>query len=219
MAFFLCLEHLSRLHMILKPFMMRRIKRDVEEELGEKIEIMVNCPLTRRQQVLYEALKHKISIEDLLYSQTSTSSSHQSESTSSLMNLVMHFRKVPVFFCCICYSDNLYCFSFAFWKHDFFSSRFATILNSLNVATSAHRFGCPTRRWCCPNSSTGNVSPCHFSCHVWSINQSIDMLKIFRTFLVYCKCRRMRHISFGPIDQSNNPLTWSVLNFPILVQR
>ncbi len=78
--------------MILKPFMMRRIKRDVEEELGEKIEIMVNCPMTRRQQILYEALKHKISIEDLLYSSTSTSS--QAETTSSLMNLVMHFRKV-----------------------------------------------------------------------------------------------------------------------------
>ena len=53
---------------------------------------MVNCPLTKRQQDLYEALKHKISIDDLLYSSTSTSA--QSETTSSLMNLVMHFRKV-----------------------------------------------------------------------------------------------------------------------------
>jgi SNF2 family DNA or RNA helicase len=47
------LEHLSRLHMILKPFMLRRIKKDVENELSDKIEIMVYCPLTTRQKLLY----------------------------------------------------------------------------------------------------------------------------------------------------------------------
>ena len=31
------LDQLSRLHMILKPFMLRRIKRDVENELSEKV--------------------------------------------------------------------------------------------------------------------------------------------------------------------------------------
>ncbi|XP_055340883.1 chromatin-remodeling ATPase INO80-like [Paramacrobiotus metropolitanus] len=86
-------KHLSRLHMILKPFMMRRIKRDVEEELSDKIEIMMHCPLTRRQQMLYEALKHKISIDDLLYSSCSSVTA-SSESTSTLLNLVMQFRKV-----------------------------------------------------------------------------------------------------------------------------
>ena len=30
-------EQLSRLHMILKPFMLRRIKRDVEHEMAEKV--------------------------------------------------------------------------------------------------------------------------------------------------------------------------------------
>lgn len=45
--------HLSRLHMILKPFMLRRIKKDVENELSDKIEIMVYCPLTSRQKLLY----------------------------------------------------------------------------------------------------------------------------------------------------------------------
>lgn len=47
------LEHLSRLHMILKPFMLRRIKKDVENELSDKIEVMVYCPLTTRQKLLY----------------------------------------------------------------------------------------------------------------------------------------------------------------------
>ncbi|KAK7487146.1 hypothetical protein BaRGS_00021641 [Batillaria attramentaria] len=33
-------DQLSRLHMILKPFMLRRVKKDVENELSDKIEIM-----------------------------------------------------------------------------------------------------------------------------------------------------------------------------------
>lgn len=49
-------EHLSRLHMILKPFMLRRIKKDVENELSDKIEVMVYCPLTTRQKLLYSGM-------------------------------------------------------------------------------------------------------------------------------------------------------------------
>ncbi|KAJ8356281.1 hypothetical protein SKAU_G00190750 [Synaphobranchus kaupii] len=86
-------NQLSRLHMILKPFMLRRIKKDVENELSDKIEILTYCGLTGRQRLLYQALKNKISIEDLL--QSSMGSSQQAHSTTSnLMNLVMQFRKV-----------------------------------------------------------------------------------------------------------------------------
>ncbi|EDO48474.1 predicted protein [Nematostella vectensis] len=85
-------NQLSRLHMILKPFMLRRIKKDVENELSEKIEIKLVCGLTTRQKWLYQAVKQKISIDDLVY--TSASSSATSATTSSLMNLVMQFRKV-----------------------------------------------------------------------------------------------------------------------------
>nr|CAD7575929.1 unnamed protein product [Timema californicum] len=86
-------KHLSRLHMILKPFMLRRIKKDVENELSDKIEVMVYCPLTTRQKLLYSALKKKIRIEDLLYTYTGANQTSQSV-TSSLMNLVMQFRKL-----------------------------------------------------------------------------------------------------------------------------
>uniref|UniRef100_A0A673LZ29 Chromatin-remodeling ATPase INO80 n=1 Tax=Sinocyclocheilus rhinocerous TaxID=307959 RepID=A0A673LZ29_9TELE len=86
-------NQLSRLHMILKPFMLRRIKKDVENELSDKIEILTYCQLTSRQRLLYQALKNKISIEDLLQSSMGTSQQAHS-TTSSLMNLVMQFRKV-----------------------------------------------------------------------------------------------------------------------------
>uniref|UniRef100_A0A182K429 Chromatin-remodeling ATPase INO80 n=1 Tax=Anopheles christyi TaxID=43041 RepID=A0A182K429_9DIPT len=92
-------KQISRLHMILKPFMLRRIKKDVENELSDKIEIMVYCPLTTRQKLLYVALKKEICIEDLLHLSTVGGSSSDGQSidrnfTSNLMNLVMQFRKV-----------------------------------------------------------------------------------------------------------------------------
>ncbi|KAF5295926.1 hypothetical protein FQR65_LT10357 [Abscondita terminalis] len=89
-------KHLSRLHMILKPFMLRRIKKDVENELSDKIEVMVYCPLTTRQKLLYMALKQKIRIEDLLHYTVGGGDSHSADKnfTSNLMNLVMQFRKV-----------------------------------------------------------------------------------------------------------------------------
>ncbi|CDH53326.1 snf2 family helicase atpase [Lichtheimia corymbifera JMRC:FSU:9682] len=84
-------EHqLRRLHMILKPFMLRRIKRNVQHELGEKIEVEIYCDLTARQRALYRGLKEKISISELLEKATSLNE----ESMDSLMNLVMQFRKV-----------------------------------------------------------------------------------------------------------------------------
>ncbi|XP_034946860.1 chromatin-remodeling ATPase INO80 [Chelonus insularis] len=89
-------KHLSRLHMILKPFMLRRIKKDVENELSDKIEVMVYCPLTTRQKLLYSALKQKIRIEDLLHYTVGggDTATNDKNFTSNLMNLVMQFRKV-----------------------------------------------------------------------------------------------------------------------------
>ena len=51
------------------------------------------CPLTSRQRLLYQGIKNKISIEDLLNSATSSASQAQS-TANSLMNIVMQFRKV-----------------------------------------------------------------------------------------------------------------------------
>ncbi|ESO06198.1 hypothetical protein HELRODRAFT_106049 [Helobdella robusta] len=85
---------LSRLHMILKPFMLRRVKKDVENELSDKIEIKLACPLTNRQKLLYRAIKNKISIDDLLQSSSSSSLPSSGTLASNLMNIVMQLRKV-----------------------------------------------------------------------------------------------------------------------------
>ncbi|KAF2077677.1 hypothetical protein CYY_000993 [Polysphondylium violaceum] len=83
-------EHqLNRLHMILKPFMLRRIKKDVENEMPPKYEVEVNCSLTVRQKKLYQGIKSKISISEIL-----GNNSFSEASMKNLMNLVMQFRKV-----------------------------------------------------------------------------------------------------------------------------
>ncbi|SCV70953.1 BQ2448_3715 [Microbotryum intermedium] len=85
-------EHqLRRLHMILKPFMLRRIKKNVQNELGDKIEIDVYCDLTPRQKAMYRTLREHISITDLVSRATSL---NDDDSVKRLMNLIMQFRKV-----------------------------------------------------------------------------------------------------------------------------
>lgn len=81
-------QQLKRLHVILKPFMLRRVKKNVQSELGDKLEIDIYCNLTNRQKKFYQMLKSQISIVDLL------STSSNDENNQSLMNLVMQFRKV-----------------------------------------------------------------------------------------------------------------------------
>lgn len=83
-------DQLKRLHMILKPFMLRRVKSHVQKELGEKVEKDVFCELTYRQRAYYGNLRSRISIMDLIEKATQG----DDQDTATLMNLVMQFRKV-----------------------------------------------------------------------------------------------------------------------------
>lgn len=83
-------DQLKRLHMILKPFMLRRVKSHVQKELGNKVEKDVFCDLTYRQRAYYGNLRSRISIMDLIEKATLG----DDQDTATLMNLVMQFRKV-----------------------------------------------------------------------------------------------------------------------------
>ncbi|KAH7106885.1 SNF2 family DNA-dependent ATPase [Auriculariales sp. MPI-PUGE-AT-0066] len=81
-------EHqVKRLHMILKPFMLRRVKKHVQNELGEKIEIDVMCNLTPRQRNMYREVRANLRVTNLGSQGTNADSAY-------LANLVMQFRKV-----------------------------------------------------------------------------------------------------------------------------
>jgi len=84
-------EHqLKRLQLILKPFMLRRLKKDVEREMTGKIEKTISNSLRKRQRILYRGLKDKLSTTEL-FEKISTYKENELE---SLLNLVMQFRKV-----------------------------------------------------------------------------------------------------------------------------
>ncbi|KAI9884511.1 MAG: monovalent cation:H+ antiporter, CPA1 (nhx1) [Watsoniomyces obsoletus] len=82
-------DQLKRLHMILKPFMLRRIKKHVQKELGDKIEEDVYCDLTYRQRAYYANLRNRVSISELMKAATG-----EDQDSATLMNLVMQCRKV-----------------------------------------------------------------------------------------------------------------------------
>lgn len=44
---------IRRLHKVLRPFLLRRLKKDVESELPDKVEMILKCPMSALQQTLY----------------------------------------------------------------------------------------------------------------------------------------------------------------------
>lgn len=93
-------RQLKRLHMILKPFMLRRVKKDVENELGDKIEIDIDCKLSPKQRKWYDIVRKKLRQDhDLLLKKMRTGATTGTITTSvtlesHLANLVMQFRKI-----------------------------------------------------------------------------------------------------------------------------
>ncbi len=78
-------------HSILKPFMLRRVKKDVITEMTNKKEVVVPCSLSSRQQALYQAIKNKISVADLF-----AGGQLNDKKVLNLMNIVIQLRKVYV---------------------------------------------------------------------------------------------------------------------------
>jgi len=77
-------EIISRLHSVLRPFLLRRVKRDVEYNLPPKHEIIVRCKLSRRQQYLYEEFINAAPTQETL----------ASGNFLGVANVLMQLRKV-----------------------------------------------------------------------------------------------------------------------------
>ena len=74
----------SRLHGILRPFLLRRLKMDVEQQLPPKFEHVILCPLSKRQRLLYdEFISSRNTVETL-----------ESSNYMGVMNVLMQLRKV-----------------------------------------------------------------------------------------------------------------------------
>ncbi|KAM5125041.1 LOW QUALITY PROTEIN: helicase SRCAP, partial [Mantella aurantiaca] len=73
-----------RLHKVLRPFLLRRIKLDVEKQMPKKYEHVIYCRLSKRQRFLY----------DDFMSQAATRDSLASGHFMSVINILMQLRKV-----------------------------------------------------------------------------------------------------------------------------
>ncbi|XP_072230229.1 uncharacterized protein srcap [Leuresthes tenuis] len=74
----------KRLHKVLRPFLLRRIKADVEKQMPKKYEHVVRCRLSKRQRFLY----------DDFMAQSSTRETLASGHFMSVINILMQLRKV-----------------------------------------------------------------------------------------------------------------------------
>ncbi|KAL2612977.1 hypothetical protein R1flu_024669 [Riccia fluitans] len=77
-------EVVDRLHNVLRPFLLRRLKKDVEKQLPQKYEHVIHCRLSKRQRNLYE---------DFMAS-SDTQATLSTGNFLGLINVLMQLRKV-----------------------------------------------------------------------------------------------------------------------------
>ncbi|KAI5593489.1 hypothetical protein BDE02_03G017100 [Populus trichocarpa] len=77
-------EVVDRLHNVLRPFILRRLKRDVEKQLPMKVEHVIFCRLSRRQRNLYE---------DFIAS-SETQATLATANFFGMISIIMQLRKV-----------------------------------------------------------------------------------------------------------------------------
>ncbi|KAL9127237.1 MAG: hypothetical protein Q9175_007779 [Cornicularia normoerica] len=74
----------AKLHRVLRPFLLRRLKADVEKQMPGKYEHVVYCKLSKRQRYLYDGFMSRAQTRETL----------ASGNTFSIMNALMQLRKV-----------------------------------------------------------------------------------------------------------------------------
>lgn len=53
---------INRLHQVLRPFLLRRLKTDVESQLPEKVEHVIRCDMSAWQRVLYRQVQSRVGL-------------------------------------------------------------------------------------------------------------------------------------------------------------
>lgn len=72
---------IRRLHKVLRPFLLRRLKKDVESELPDKVELVLRCPMSALQLQLYRMVKNR-------------GAGQASAGIKRLNNTIMQLRKI-----------------------------------------------------------------------------------------------------------------------------
>ncbi|XP_054090786.1 helicase domino isoform X1 [Zeugodacus cucurbitae] len=75
---------ISRLHKVIRPFLLRRLKKEVEKQMPKKYEHVVMCRLSNRQRYLYDDFMSRAKTKETL----------QTGNLLSVINVLMQLRKV-----------------------------------------------------------------------------------------------------------------------------
>jgi len=83
---------IRRLHKVLRPFLLRRLKRDVEAELPDKVEKVIKCPMSALQQRLYSMITQRNRAE--ASQEPGNGQGKRMVAIRRLNNTVMQLRKI-----------------------------------------------------------------------------------------------------------------------------
>merc|ERR1712223_313251 len=81
---------IRRLHKVLRPFLLRRLKKDVESQLPDKVEYIIKCEMSGLQRRLYSHMQEK----GVLLMDNSAQKKPGQSGAKALMNTIMQLRKL-----------------------------------------------------------------------------------------------------------------------------
>jgi len=82
---------IRRLHKVLRPFLLRRLKKDVESQLPDKVEYIIKCEMSGLQRALYTHMQEK---GVMLTDNPKKEGSKSGGGAKALMNTIMQLRKL-----------------------------------------------------------------------------------------------------------------------------
>lgn len=81
---------IRRLHKVLRPFLLRRLKKEVESQLPDKVEYIVKCDMSGLQRVLYKHMQSK----GVLLTDGTERGKQGKGGAKALMNTIVQLRKL-----------------------------------------------------------------------------------------------------------------------------
>jgi len=82
---------IRRLHKVLRPFLLRRLKKDVESQLPDKVEYIIKCEMSGLQRALYTHMQEK---GVMLTDGAASGKKGGAGGAKALMNTIMQLRKL-----------------------------------------------------------------------------------------------------------------------------
>ncbi|PAA57356.1 hypothetical protein BOX15_Mlig016277g2 [Macrostomum lignano] len=81
---------IRRLHKVLRPFLLRRLKKEVESQLPDKVEYVIKCDMSALQRTLYNHMSQK----GVILTDGSEKDKKGKGGVRTLMNTIMQLRKI-----------------------------------------------------------------------------------------------------------------------------